>query len=274
MVGISSGAARTSHSQGIMSCSTLSSVAPGCASLLPDRSRSQALGLLAEHGVAVADIPGYRPEPAVADAALATALMDLFRRTGDNRVFDCLVEVAGPMLLGRVRLRLRGLGQLCDPHEVLQDAFVNIYRYPDRFAANRPGAFAAWATTIVDNAIRRQLRRRSGPPLALCATEVLSQHADRQAREPDQAAQDREECAAFASAFGLLLVGYQQAFLGLSPRERFVLDQVEVAGRRYADLAQQLAIRPEALKMVVFRARKRIFDRLLQWFGGAALAAA
>jgi DNA-directed RNA polymerase specialized sigma24 family protein len=37
---------------------------------------------------------------------------------------------------------------------------------------------------------------------------------------------------------------------------------VEVRGLRYAELAKVLRIRPEALKMVVFRARKRILDRL------------
>jgi RNA polymerase sigma factor (sigma-70 family) len=255
-----------------MTCSALPPVAEGTPSRLPDRFRTRALGVLAQFGAAPEAIPGF--DTANADAALATALMDLFRRTGENEVFECLVEVTSAALLGRVRLRLRGLGRVCDAHEVLQDAFVNIYRYPDRFAASRPGAFAAWATTIVDNAIRRQLRRRSGPPLSLTPTEVLSQHPDRQLREPAQAAEDHEACAAAASAFGLLLAAYQQAFAVLSPRERFVLEQVEVAGRRYADLAQVLGIRPEALKMVVFRARKRIYEKLLQWFGGAAAAAA
>lgn len=255
-----------------MTCSALPPVAELPASRLPDRSRTRGLALLAQYGACPEAIPGF--DAAAADAALATALMDLFRRTRANEVFEGLVEVASGMLLARVRTRLRGLARVCDAQEVLQDAFVNIYRYPDRFAATRPGAFAAWATTIVDNAIRRQLRRRSGPPLSLSPTEVLCQHPDLHLREPAQMAEDQEACAAAASAFGLLLAAYQRAFAELSPRERFVLEQVEVAGQRYVDLAQVLGIRHEALKMVVFRARKRIFEKLLQWFGGTAAAAA
>ncbi len=37
---------------------------------------------------------------------------------------------------------------------------------------------------------------------------------------------------------------------------------VEVNGMRYAELAETMSIRPEALKMVVFRARQRIMKRV------------
>ena len=39
--------------------------------------------------------------------------------------------------------RARYLDPAVDPQELLQDAFINIYRYPDRFDASRPGAFRA-----------------------------------------------------------------------------------------------------------------------------------
>jgi DNA-directed RNA polymerase specialized sigma24 family protein len=70
----------------------------------------------------------------------------------------------------------------------------------------------------------------------------------------------------------LLLQVYACAFRILGERERFVLEMVEVRRVRYAELAQILAIRPEALKMVVFRARKRIFDRMQALFGGKPAA--
>ena len=118
------------------------------------------------------------------------------------------------------------------------------------------------------NAIRRQLRRsRQGLDVALSAPEVLQEQADRAVREPSLAAQDTEECAATASAFALLLQCYLQAYQSLSERERFVLQMVEVRQMRYAELALVLGIRPEALKMVVFRARKRIFDRTAELVG-------
>lgn len=222
---------------------------------LPIRRRAEQL--LASHGRPIDRSPGFQ------DAALATVLMDLFRTTGEPEAFDCLVAWVAPQLFARIRSRLRSLGAGYDPHEVLQDTLVNIYRYPDRFCASRPGAFAAWSSAIVDNAIRRQLRHvRRHAGVTLRPAEILQEHADLCAREPSLQAQDHEECEATARAYVMLLHGYLQVFATLSERERFVLEMVEVRRMRYAELAGLLAIRPEALKMVVFRARKRIFDRV------------
>jgi len=229
-----------------------------------ERTALRSRELLDRFGASIDTIPGVigADEP-VRAAATATALMDLFRRSAEAEVFDCLIQLTAPQLLARVRSRLRSLGAQFDPHEVLQDAIVNIYRYPDRFDASRPGAFAAWSSTIVDNAIRRQLRHKhAGPDVSLSPTEVLSQQADLNTREPDAEAQDHEETRATASAFAVLLACYLAAFQRLSERERFVLQMVEVQRMRYAELAGLLGIRAEALKMVVFRGRKRIFDRI------------
>lgn len=194
---------------------------------------------------------------------VANDLMDRYRRTGAADVFDALVRLVGGQLLARVRSRLRGVAPWLDPQEVLQDAIINIYRYPGRFDASRPGAFAAWSARIVDNAIRRQLRRRrSGPQIASSPSELLDQHADVHAREPSAEAQRQEECGRLDAAFRLLLWFYLAAFQSLSERERFVLHMVEVQQKRYVEVAALLAVRPEALKMVVFRARRRILERI------------
>lgn len=239
-------------------------------------AQRRAAALLQRHGRSVAEIPGLLPgDAALEHAAYATALMDLFRCTGDSEVFDALAELAGPQLLARVRSKLRCLGLQLDPQEVLQDAMVNIYRYPDRFDACRPGAFAAWSTTIVDNAVRRRLRKRSTlVEVALSPTEVLCQHADLQAREPSALVEEREDSEAAALALQVLLSCYLAAFEQLSARERWVLHQVEVEQRRYVDLAAELAIRPEALKMVVFRARRRVLERVSQLLQAAPRLAA
>jgi hypothetical protein len=92
------------------------------------------------------------------DDALATLVMDRFRRTRDATAFDHLADLVGPMLLRRARFRLRCCRVNLDPDEVVQDVLVNVYRYPDRFDGSRPRAFRAWVATILDNVIRRQLR--------------------------------------------------------------------------------------------------------------------
>lgn len=250
-----------------MTCSPSHLASCSVASPERERIRSQLISLLEKLGCSgpldsTASLNG--------DAALATALMDSFRRTHDPEAFDGLIRWAGPQLRARVRSRLRSLGAMLDPNEVWQDTIVNIYRYPDRFLASRPGAFAAWSSTIVDNAIRRHLRRsKRDQGMTLRDPETLQEQADTSSREPSMEAENNEECLATASAFGLLLQAYLQAFHRLGERERFVLQMVEVRSMRYAELAQILGIRPEALKMVVFRARKRIHDHLQRLLSGS-----
>lgn len=201
---------------------------------------------------------------------LATLLMDVFRETRDPEVFEVLVDLRRDFLMRRVRFRVRQLGAALDVDEVFQDVLVNVYRYPDRFDARRPGAFRAWVSTIVDNAIRRRFRKRvSAPDLVLTPDDELCRAEDVRAREPVDEAECREAGEEAAAAVGILLAAYWQAYASLNDRERLVLHLVEVEGQRYAEVAERLRIRPEALKMVVFRARRRIHDRLTVMFSRA-----
>lgn len=193
----------------------------------------------------------------------ATGLMDLFRSTGMPEAFELLVRLTHPHLLRRAKRRCRSLGGILDPNEVVQDTFVNVYRYPDRFEARRPAAFRIWSATILDNVVRRGLRgRRQRLPMRTCTSEDLSREADPQAVEPQAAAIAGEDSRQTELAWQLFLHFYLQAFLALGDRERHVLQKVEVQGLRYHQLAGELGIRPEALKMVVFRARRRLFERM------------
>ncbi|MEM7203361.1 MAG: sigma-70 family RNA polymerase sigma factor [Planctomycetota bacterium] len=203
--------------------------------------------------------------------AVATALMDLYRRTGSAEVFEALVQLAYQPMLRRVRARTRFIRDGVDAEELLQDAMINIYRYPDRFDASRPGAFKAWSSTIVDNAIRRYLRRsQAGPDVHLRPVEVLAREPDRRHAEPGQSVAHAEECDRLREAYRVFLGLYLAAFHRLGARERFVLQMVEVRGMRYAELAGALGLRPEALKMVVFRARRRILGRISAVLGHPA----
>lgn len=237
-----------------------------------DCLREHALAVLAAQRTPV--LGQDAPDAATRAAGLATSLMEAFRRSGDAEVFECLVQWATPHLLARIRTRMRGCRSLCEPQEVLQDVLVNIYRYPDRFLASRAGAFAAWSTTIVDNAIRRRMRRtRRAVDVTLQAPEFLADCVDCGTLGPDRAAADHEACAATVAAYALVLQAYLRAFATLSPREQIVLRDVEVEGRRYAEVAARLAVRAEAVKMIVFRARKRMLGRAGELLHAAAAGA-
>ena len=203
------------------------------------------------------NLPGGAGETLTRDG-LATALMNLFRCSRSREVFDTLVELTQDQLEARVRARTRGIGPSVDPLELLQDTFISIYSYPDRFDASDPNAFRAWSSTIVDNAVRRYLRKsRSGPNIRLSPMEILAEEPEPGAG-PVGLAIHGEESRSLQKTFGFFLLLYMRAYQELSDRERYVLQRVEIDGVRYAQLAEELGVRPEALKMVVYRARQRI----------------
>lgn len=245
-------------------------------STVEDRSfaaQSHARATLAAHGVDLGDVWTNGEVVARPDEALATALMDLFRSTGSNEVFEALAALVRPILEAAARSRLRHSHGLIDPEEIVQDVLVNVYRYPDRFVASRPGAFRAWSNTILDNAIRRRMRpSRSALELTYCGNDLLCESADERLRPPVEQVLSDESSRDASRAYALLLACYLWAFDGLADRERYVLQQVEVFGRRYLDLGEEFGMRPEAVKMIVFRARRRIQDRLTILFSRAGIA--
>ena len=84
-----------------------------------------------------------------------------------------------------------------------------------------------------------------------------------------------EDAAALDRTYVLYLQLYLAHFARLSPRERMALTMVEVDGMPYRGVAAALGIRPENLKMVVFRSRQKIhrgMQRQLQQAERDALA--
>jgi DNA-directed RNA polymerase specialized sigma24 family protein len=76
-------------------------------------------------------------------------------------------------------------------------------------------------------------------------------------------ASSEEDGDALERTLLILMAAYLHVHQTLSVREQYVLQLVEVDGLRYKDAATLAGVRPEALKMVVFRARKRIVARLM-----------
>ena len=70
--------------------------------------------------------------------------------------------------------RLRSFQDLClyRVNDILQEVFVNVYRYPHRFNCEREDAFRVWTATIVRNTVLKHLRSlsRSGRATAPVST--------------------------------------------------------------------------------------------------------
>ncbi|NOT30220.1 MAG: sigma-70 family RNA polymerase sigma factor [Planctomycetes bacterium] len=212
------------------------------------------------------------PEPRRDECAEAygnrvgTALMAFYRDSRDPSAFEALHALTGPGVLHWIRgLTGRELTSL-DPAEILQDTFVNVYRYPGAFRADHCGSFRVWVRTIAGNVVRRAalLRARSAERELAEPSEL-----EDKASGPMQAVLEEDESERLRRAWVLLLCYYAEAWKELSQRDRRTLHLVEVEGLSYQEAGRILAVGRSNMKMIVFRSRRRIARRMLDAMGCA-----
>ena len=189
---------------------------------------------------------------------IGTALMKSFKDTADPHVFALLYELASPSFSATIVARMRRTMTHLDAHDVLQEVFLNIFRYPHRFVAERADSFRNWGHTIVRNTLLKMLKgeSRRGHPASL--DDEILQQADERAHTPLRSATDAESAAVVDRAFLIYLNLYLVHFAKLSAKEQRALSMVEVLGVSYKETAAELGIRLENLKMVIFRARRKV----------------
>ena len=221
--------------------------------------RSPALSL--ERGV------GSRSLAELEDAR-ATELMARFRDSRSLEDFERLYAETRLGVLNWVRSLLRQGNARLDAHELLQDTFVNVFRYPSSFRDEAPSSFRVWVRTIAGNVVRRaraKLPREATFELPEGTVEPAS-HAAGPALQADMS----EAAERLGRAYGLLLACYAEAFEQLAARDRRALELVEVEGLAYVDAAAELGVRPSNMKMIVFRARRRLHQRLARRLSACA----
>lgn len=195
------------------------------------------------------------------DRRLETSLMALFRDLRMDAAYEALYLRTRRMLLAWIVHLCGARGQGSDPVELLQDTYVNVYRYAGGFKDVGTNSFRGWARTIAANVVRRA-RMRLG--LSLEAMPEGGQEVADQRRNPQQSAVDREQHDDLRRAWLLVLLHYAQAFEQLSPRDKQALHMVEVEGLTYAEAGERLQVGRSNMKMIMFRSRKRIRAHILQ----------
>jgi RNA polymerase sigma factor (sigma-70 family) len=208
-----------------------------------------------------------RGEEAIRDA-VSTRLMEAFRQTRSRACFGLLYELNGQHLLIQVAGRLRRYASKADPRDVLQEVFFNIYRYPHRFNSEREDAFRVWSAMIVRNTVLKHLRSQGRGGRAEVPFEDLSDQPETRTTSPLSGAIERESSTACLHAYFLILDKYLKFYGQLSARERTALHRVEVEDFSYREAAEDLGIKLENLKMVIFRARRKIFRSMRRDFDG------
>lgn len=198
---------------------------------------------------------------------VSTSLMAAYKNTGEAAVFALLFELNRASFLQAIQAKLRRSYNHVDPQDVLQEVFLNIYRYPHRFLPDRADAFRGWGHRIARNTLLKFLKGQTRLAHFRELDEEVMQPEDLRIRRPDRAASEAESAQVVNHAYLLYLQLYLMHFGKLSPKERRALTLVEVEGVSYRDAAVDLGIRLENLKMVIFRGRRKIFRGMEQSLG-------
>ncbi len=200
--------------------------------------------------------------------AVSTRLMEVFKRERGRGCFGLLYELNGQHLLVQVVGRLRRYGSKADPRDVLQEVFFNVYRYPHRFDSTREDAFRVWSAMIVRNTVLKHLRSQGRGGRAEVPFEDLPEQPNAEAPSPLGGAIENESRRECARVYATYLQLYLEFYGRLSERERRALHLVEVEERSYRQAAAELGIKLENLKMVIFRARRKIHRSMRRVFEG------
>jgi RNA polymerase sigma factor (sigma-70 family) len=194
--------------------------------------------------------------------------MEAFRQQTGRGTFGLLYELNQQHLLLQVAARLRRFSSRSDPRDVLQEVFFNIYRYPHRFNSEREDAFRVWSAMIVRNTVLKHLRTQGQAGRQEIGVEDLSTQPAPGARSPLSGAIEEESQNECARVYLTYLHLYLHFYGQLSERERAALHMVEVEEASYRQAAGALGIKLENLKMVVFRARRKIHRAMRRVFDG------
>ena len=226
-----------------------------------ERTGDVGLGRLAR-GESFSDQPGAPVldslSPQERSDWIGTALMNAFKTSNDAQVFALLYEVSQASFLATILSKLRRTITRVDAQDVMQEVFLNIYRYPHRFLAERADSFRNWGHTIVRNTLLKMLKGESKRGRAASLDDEIAQQVDERAESPLRCAANAESAVVVDRAFLIYLNLYLVHYAKLSAKEQRALTMVEVLSVSYRDTAAELGIRLENLKMLIFRARRKI----------------
>jgi len=151
-----------------------------------------------------------------------------------------------------------------DVVDILQDVFGAVAGNLDRFRKEQPSdTFRGWLATITRNKVRDYYRRRAGQPAATGGTEASLRIS--QVLDPDASIDENDvaDDTAFSDVLRRALESIQGEF---HERTWQAFWGVVVEGRTTADVAEQLAMQPGAVRVaksrVLLRLRRELGDLL------------
>jgi RNA polymerase sigma-70 factor (ECF subfamily) len=198
--------------------------------------------------------PSRREEaPADGPQTEINVLIDAHLR-GDPRAFGEIVARYQVRLLNFV---YRMIGDRERAEDLVQEAFLRVYRHLDRFDQSRK--FSTWIYTIASNLAKNELRNRSRSPLI--AFEQASPQDEEQVRPIDFEDASSRPDDLYERRTLKALVDQTVARLASHHREVFVLRELE--GKSYEEIAEIMHCNLGTVKSRLNRARQS-FAELIQ----------
>jgi RNA polymerase sigma-70 factor (ECF subfamily) len=198
-------------------------------------------------GVIPAPKAAPAPEPEATAVAEANELITA-HLGGDPRAFEHLVDRYQVRLLNFV---YRMIGDRERAEDLVQEAFLRVYRHLDRFDPARK--FSTWLYTIASNLAKNELRNRGRSPL------VLFQYFRQRQNEQESRPYEYEDPATrpddlYARRQLRELVDRTVVKLAARHREVFVLRELE--GKSYEEIAEITHCNLGTVKSRLNRARQ------------------
>ena len=173
---------------------------------------------------------------------------------GDPRAFELIVTRFQVRLLNFV---YRMIGDRERAEDLVQEAFLRVYRHLDRFDRSRK--FSTWIYTIASNLAKNELRNRGRSPLVALERSGRSDEGEPAPLEfeargtrPDDLFDQRRLKA---------LVDATVARLAVHHREVFVLRELE--GKSYEEIAEVMRCNLGTVKSRLNRARQSFAELIL-----------
>jgi RNA polymerase sigma factor (sigma-70 family) len=132
-----------------------------------------------------------------------------------------------------------------DAEDAAQQTFLSAQR--SLLAGTHPDEPAAWLAAIARNECRMRIRRRMAAPVTTVLDENLDGHGDTTYGGAVQAAGFDE---------------LREALVDMPERQREALLLREVRGLSYEEVAKAMDVSPPAVETLIFRARKRVVERV------------
>lgn len=177
---------------------------------------------------------------------------------GDDESFDTLFERWSGRLL---RYLERMVGEAAVAEELVQEAFLRVYRARERYSAD--ARFSTWLYRIGTNLALNELRRPRRRIPHRSAEEEGAPEVAAEAQPTDDVVHARRVGASLETELA-----------ALPERQRAALVLSAVDGLSYSEVAQALGVTEKAVKALVHRARSALAEKMRGQRGDGVLHAA